>query len=256
MSNIDYSFQSDYSNLSAIDIPFIVNDRFGNNLYNTSLSAVTGSDIYTGNFGGITIYPIFDAAPLIVSDNDFYIDFGDGTIIRENLSASHTYNSTGDYPITLVVTTSAGSFFKSRSKYIAKVRNVIPDRVYLTFEGSNQQNRSEATSKIFITRFNSALTSPYLSANDYSINLAVNSNDAPLVRQEKYIDDEYFQFKPGSYFVTSPDENFEVINSVKTNSTSIYAKYEGTDIVLETTSTATNEFVGTSGYGSFYYIEN
>ena len=55
MSSIDYSFQSDYSNLSAIDIPFIINDRFGNNFYNTSLSAVTGSDIYTGNFGGITI---------------------------------------------------------------------------------------------------------------------------------------------------------------------------------------------------------
>jgi hypothetical protein len=256
MSRIEYSFQSDYSNLSAIDIPFIINDRFGNNLYNTSLSAITGDHIFTGNFGGITVYPIFDTAPLIISDNDFFIDFGDGTIIREKLSASHTYNSTGDYPITLVVTTSTGSFFKSKSKYIAKVRNVIPDRVYLTFESSNQQNRSEATSKLIITRFNSSLTSPYLSANNYSINLAVKNNEAPLIRQEKYIDNEYFQFKPGSYFITSPDEDFEVINSVKTTSTNIYAKYQGAELILETTSTPSNEFVGTSGYGSFYYIEN
>ena len=194
MSSIDYSFQSDYSNLSAINLPFIVKDRFSNTLYNSSLT-VTNSAIYTGNFGGIIIYPIFDGAPQIVSDNDFFIDYGDGTIIREQLSASHTYNSPGDYPITIVVTTSAGSFYKSQSKYIAKVRNVIPDRVYLTFENTNQQNRSEATSKIFITRFNSQLTSPYLSANNYTINLAVDNNEAPLLKQEKYISDEYFQFK-------------------------------------------------------------
>ena len=256
MSKIEYSFQNDYSNLSAVSIPFTVEDKFGNTLYNNSSLTVTSSAIYTGKFGGITVFPIFDTAPLIISDNDFFIDFGDGTIIRENLSANHTYNSPGDYPITLVATTSSGSFIKSSSKYIAKVRNVIPDRVYLTFESSNQQNRSEATSKIFITRFNSQLTSPYLSANDYSIILAVDKNEAPLIRQEEYINDEYFQFKPGSYFITSPDKDFKVIDSVKTTSTNIYARYKGQKIIFDQEPSASNEFVGTSGHGSFYYIEN
>ena len=65
-----------------------------------------------------------------------------------------------------------------------------------------------------------------------------------------------FNLKPGSYFITSPDKDFEVIDSVKTTSTNIYARYKGQKIILENKPSTSNEFVGTSGYGSFYYIEN
>ena len=50
MSKIEYSFQNDYSNLSAVSIPFTVEDKFGNTLYNNSSLTITSSAIYTGKF--------------------------------------------------------------------------------------------------------------------------------------------------------------------------------------------------------------
>jgi PKD repeat protein len=256
MSSIEYIFKGNYDNLPGISIPFKVANRFDDIIYDTDISTTNNISTYADNFGGIVVYPFFNDLPLNISDSDFFIDFGDGTIVRENLSAAHTYKVAGDYMITLVVAGSAGSFFKSKNQYIAKVRNVIPDKVFLTFEDENSQNMSEATSKILVTRYNSSVTSPYLSSNDYSIKLSVKGNLTPLIGRDNYIKSDDFQYKPGSYFISSPDSNFEVIDSVKTSSTDIYAKYQGSNIVFEFTPSTTNEFVGTSGHGYFYYIED
>jgi len=73
--------------------------------------------------------------------------------------------------------------------------------------------------------------------------------------ESKYLDNMNFQYQNKSFFFTSPDENFEVIDSLKTNSTFIYGKLSSGELILTTVSADDTTLVGTSGFGSFRYYE-
>ena len=112
-----YSFTKDYSSLSSIYIPFdIYNKNFNKVLGSTN--TISSSALYAGDMGGIYAVPNFLSAAPSISDTDFFVDFGDGTIVENNLSAFHKYKVAGNYKLTLVVATSAGSLFKSLERLI------------------------------------------------------------------------------------------------------------------------------------------
>ena len=81
MSNLSYSFETDYSNLTAIKAPFEVRNRYGDIiidpdfLYGFSDAPNNLSGMFTGNFGGFTITPRFLSADDTISDTNFFIDF-------------------------------------------------------------------------------------------------------------------------------------------------------------------------------------
>ena len=252
---MNYSFNKDYSSLSGIVIQLgIYNKNFDKVLGGTSNSTDLSSTIYSGNLGGIYAVPDFLTADPMISDTNFFIDFGDGTIIENNLSAFHTYKTSGNFQVTLVVATSSGDFFRSRESFVINVKDPVPDKIFLT-QDAESQNESESTVKFFITRFNNIATSQELSANDYKINLSVDGNNAPLQLEENYLDNTNFQYQNKSFFFTSPDEKFEVIDGIKTNSTFIYGKLSSGELLLTTLSADDNTLVGTSGFGSFRYFE-
>jgi len=254
---MSYSFNKDYSTLSGISIPL--------NIYNSNKNQVLGtviptsqSSIYTGELGGVYAVPDFLSADSTISDTDFFIDFGDGTIIENNLSAFHTYITSGNYPITLVVTNSAGSFFRSNNSYIVNITDPVPDKIYITNDGDKvpQQNASESTVKFYITRFNNIVTSRDLSANNYRIKLSVDGNSSKLQQEEDYLENENFQYQQRSFFFTAPNENFKVISNVETTSDFIYGRLDESDnLILSTLSASNTILVGTSGFGSFRYFE-
>ena len=105
--------------------------------------------MYTGSFGGFTFIPKFLSAEQSLSDTRFFVDFGDGTIVYNTLSTFHQYTLPGDYNITLVVYNSAGEAFKSNQQTMLRIREVIPDKIFLT-SSSNNQNASESTVRFFI----------------------------------------------------------------------------------------------------------
>lgn len=250
---MNYSFNTDYSSLSGADISF---DIYNINLEEiiTENTPASANSIYTGNLGGIYAVPNFNTAENNLSDTDFFIDFGDGTIIENNLSAFHKYEAPGNYPITLVVSNSGGYLLKAYKNYVLNVKDPVPDKIFLTYN-SPIQNESESTVIFYITRFNSLNTSKDLSANDYKINLSTMDNNSPLELEENYLNNKNFQYENKSFFFTSPDKNFEVIENIKTNSTFIYGKLLNGELVLSTLSADDNILVGTSGYGSFRYFE-
>ena len=249
-----YSFSKDYSSLSGTKIPF--------EIYNTNLEKIisnttspSANSIFTGELGGIFVVPKFLEADAFVSDTDFFIDFGDGTIVENNLSAFHRYSAPGNYPVTLVVTSSAGFLFKAFKNYVLNVEDPVPDKIFLTQDGISQKE-SESTVPFYITRFNSLNTSRELSANDYSIKLSVDGNNSPLQFEDEYLNNRNFQYQNKSFFFTSPDENFEVIENLKTSNTFIYGKISNNgELVLSTLSAEDSELVGTSGFASFRYFE-
>mgnify|MGYP003624241748 CR=1 FL=1 len=252
---MSYSFNKDYSSLSGIAIPLNIYDRdFNLALSNTSSIPITGDRIYSGKLGGIYAVPNFLNANATVSDTNFFIDFGDGTIVENNLSAFHEYKTSGNFPITLVVTTSSGFLFRSQDNYMLNVKDPVPDKIFIT-QDSQQQNESEGTVKFFITRFNNLNTSSVLSANNYKINLSVDKNASPLENVTTYINNPDFQYKNKSFFFTSPDVNFEVIDSVETTSDFIYGKYLSGELQVSTTSATDTILLGTSGFGTFHYYE-
>jgi uncharacterized membrane protein len=255
---MSYSFNKDYNTLSGIYIPLnIYDNRFQKILgesQNTSQAVV-----YTGNFGGVYAIPNFQTADASISDTDFFIDFGDGTIVENNLSAFHTYKTSGNFPITLVVTNSAGNFFRGKESYIVNINDPVPDKIFLT-QSANTQDACESTIKFYISRYNNIVTSRNLSANDYRIKLSVQGNLNKLQQGVDYLENKNLQYENKSFFFTSPDENFEIIDSIKTNSEFIYGKMEyseeaGSYLNLSTLSSANSQLVGTSGSASFMYYE-
>tara|TARA_E500000318_G_C3536662_1_gene202875 strand:- start:565 stop:1329 length:765 start_codon:yes stop_codon:yes gene_type:complete len=248
-----YSFNTDYTTLSVANISY--------DIYNTNFEKVisdtqpaSANNIYTGNLGGIYAVSNFTIAPTGISDTEFFIDFGDGTIVENDLSAFHRYSVPGNYPVTLVVTNSSGYFFKAIKNYVINVSDPVPDKIFLTQDG-NSQFESEGTIPFYITRFNSLNTSKVLSADGYKIKLSVDGNSSPLQQESEYLNNKNFQYENKSFFFTSPDEKFDIIESLKTSSTFIYGRISGSELILSTLSAENNQLVGTSGYGSFRYLE-
>ena len=114
MPSLNYNFKNDYSTLDTVNAFFTVRNtrtqteelivKIDSNEFTT--------DAITGELGQLTFTPDFSATDPIISDSNFFFDFGDGNI-GTGLSATHTYNIPGDYQVTFVVTDSAGNFFRS-----------------------------------------------------------------------------------------------------------------------------------------------
>ena len=247
-----YSFNKDYSSLSSIHIPLDVYDITFNKILGEN-AVISTSAVYT-TIGGIYAIPNFASADPTVSDTNFFIDFGDGTIVENELSAFHTYKVPGNYQVTLVTTNSADQFFRSTNNHILNVKDPVPDKIFLN-QDTGQQRESEGTEKFYLTRFNSIITSQELSANDYKIKLSVDNNTSNVQFADTYLDNENFQYQNKSFFFTSPDKDFEIIDSIKTDSTLIYGKLDAGNLKLSTVSASDTVLVGTSGSAIFRYFE-
>lgn len=245
MSYKEYIFNLDYDVLDSINIPFSA----------VNIAGIDTITTYSGEIGKLTFNVDFNNADPIVSDIDYFIDFGDGTISGD-VSATHIYDVPGDYKVTLVVSDSANNLFKSDDSRFISVRNVIPDVLQLTFSGDGTQFRSAPTAPMIVTRYNSVETSKILSANDYSINLSVSGNESDLFTEDTYYKTGNIQLKRGSFFMNRVGADFNVIDSIKTTSNNIYAKLNGSSLVFNTEKEDDNYFVGTSGVASFFYYED
>jgi PKD repeat protein len=249
MPDINYNFDKGYNNLSQIDVPL----KTLNFTLENTLTAYA-------DFGSIIVTPDFFNADPTVSDNNYFIDFGDGTRSTD-LTASHTYKYPGRYRLTLVVADSGNNIFKSSDEKIIEVSNLIPDNIFLNFSTTTDVEQffsSLSVNPIIVTRYNSVSMSELLSANNFKIDLSVEGNRIPLTTENQYNNDKNFHLKGNSFFANTRGKDFKVIDSVETNSVNIFAGLSGSEIVLESgePNDVANTFVGTSGFGSFYYYED
>lgn len=247
MGAIDYIFDINYDVLNTISVPFS----------SVNAGGLDTNTTFNGEIGRLTFNIDFNTADPIVSDIDYFIDFGDGTISKD-FSASHIYDVPGDYLVTLVVTDSANNLFKSDDSRIINVKNVIPDVLQLSFSGEGTQFRSAPSATFIVTRYNSASTSRILSANDYSVNLSVSGNTSNFLTEQEYNNTKNVQIDRGTFFMDSVGQNFQVIDSVKTSSSDIYAKLtdDGLNVLFSGVKQEDNFYVGTSGFGTFFYYED
>ncbi len=263
MPKVKYNFLNDYSNLPRFDVNFTVKNLITRTEVVTATYSGSTQDIaadaFTGEFGKLLIEPDFENADRLISDNNYFFDLGDGTI-SSGLSTTHIYDVPGEYNITFFVTDSAGNFFKSLTEKNIKVVDIIPDDIKLTFDSLSSQNLSEPNALINVTRYNSIVSSQRLSADGFSVNLSVSGNKNPLVVADEYLKDNNLQYKKRSYFIKDKGLNFEVIDSVDTSNTNIFAVGQKVGDLLNLTISKNklpnSFFIGSSGTGTFRYYED
>ena len=249
MPDIKYNFNKGYDNIQFINVP----------LKTFNFSLVEATTAYA-DFTPLLAVPDFFNAEDSVSDNNYFFDFGDGTRSTD-LTASHIYKYTGSYRLTLVVADSGNNVFKSSDEKIIEVSNLIPDNIFLNYSLSSDVEQFFSTlsvNPINLTRFNSVSMSELLSSNNFKVDLSVEGNRMPLITEDQYNNDKNFHLKGNSFFANNRGKDFKVIDSVETNSVNIFAGISGNEIIIESgeCNDVASTFVGTSGFGTFYYYED
>ena len=249
MSNLKYNFDNGYNNLSKISAPVKILD------YNFSEALSSYA-----NFTPIYAVPDFTNSDPTIKDSNYFFDFGDGTK-SDAFTASHVYKEPGEYKVTLIVTDSNDNIFRSSDEKIIKVKNLIPDSIYLNYlhpTNVEQFYSSLSVDPIYATRFNSISLSQLLSSDGFKVDLSIQDNRVPLVTEEIYNKDKNFHLKGNCFFANTRGKKFKVVDSVQTTSVNIFAGISGSEIILspDIPNDIANTFVGTSGFGTFYYYED
>lgn len=249
MPKIKYNFDNGYDNLSKVSVPLKILDF-----------TFTETTSTYANFTPVHFVPDFYNSAPSIRDSNYFFDFGDGTK-SDAFTATHIYKYPGEYKVTLVVSDSGDNIFRSSDERIVSVRNLIPDSIYLNYlSASNvEQNYSSLSiDPIYVTRYNSVSLSQLLSSDKFKIDLSVQDNRVPLVTEDMYKKDRNFHLKGNCFFANTRGKNFKVIDSVETTSVNLYAGVSGSEIIIKPNDPddISNVFVGTSGFGTFYYYED
>jgi PKD repeat protein len=267
MPNINKNFINDYSRLKTVNAQFTVKNRYTNT---EKLSVNHGTiflnpagtiivDGFTGRLGELLFQANFENSDPFISDSNYFFDFGDGTT-GTGLSTFHIYDTPGKYNITLVVTDSAGNFFKSVQEKQLEIIDSIQDLIYLTFSELSTQKTSIPETTILVTRYNSVNSTRLLSSTNFSINISVSGQANKFYNKNNYLNDNSFQYKKGSYLIKGIGDEFEVIDSVNTTSDNIYATYTLFNSAMQLKYTPVKVdnsfFIGSSGFAFFKYLED
>ena len=257
-----YNFERSYDDLPEIVVPIFIKNS---NFFEEDPQVLSA---YACPIDKLYIFPNFDpnisTIPLtasdIADDYRYFLDLGDGTISDE-LTAEHFYSKPGDYKLTLVAVDSASNFYKSVYQPVIRVFNAVEDAIFMTYKESGSAYASTFANPVIIQRFNSYQTFSSVSASGgYTINLSVSGNKSTFKKASDYNKSLNAHLETFSVFASATSTGFEVIDSVKTTNTFIYARRnrlspsEGLEFF--TTPVDGTIFIGTSGYAEVYYYED
>lgn len=255
----EYNFNRSYDSLPDIVVPLTIKNS---NFFEEDPQVLSA---FACPIDKLYIYPEFTfshglCASTIADDYRYFIDLGDGTISDE-LTAQHFYSRPGDYKLTLVAVDSASNFYKSVHQPVVRVVNAIEDSLYLTYKDTNSAYASTFDSPITITRFNSYQTYSSVSAKGgYTINLSVSGNKSEFKTASSYNSNPNVHLETFSTFASATPNGFEVVTSLQTSNTFIYARRnrlspaDGLEFFSEPLDGTI--FIGTSGTAEVYYYED
>jgi len=260
-----YNFDRDYSTLPPINLPVRVIDPANRESKWAGVSAIPG---FANEQYEFRIFPDFFATDLngisasqLVDSYRYFIDLGDGTISTD-LTASHYYKYPGEYKVTLVAVDSASNFYTVTTRPTFNISNVIPDKLFLTYQEGSSALNSSLENPIILTRFNSYQSWPSVSADGgYTVNLSVSGNRSRTTTNAAYYSDINAHLNLFSSFVQIEDDGGVLITeTVKTGNVFLYGKLNTASAdppyFLYNQPVPGTVFLGTSGSTTFYYYED
>lgn len=229
------------------NVNFRIYDRL-----NAQQTPMTG---YCLPFDKFTFVPDFTNVSNKVSDKKVIWNFGDGTFSNK-LTAYHSYDYPGKYPVTLTVFDSGGNGSTSTYLSVLRIYNAIEDIVLLTSNKDVVVRSGDDNEPIFLTRFNSHRTS--ISGLNTVINVSVSGNLSPFYTSQKYNSEKYAHLYSTARFAVSSDLGLTIVDSITTTNDPLYAvpALSTTTITIVNSSVDTTYLAGSSGQATFYYIED
>jgi len=223
------------------------------NIYNRNNTELLPATGYSLPFEIFKFIPNFTSVGNSISDKKILWNFGDN-VMSSSLTAFHSYEFPGIYPVTLTVFDSAGN--GSLSTYLSTIiiQNLINDNLVLTTSQQLILKSGETNLPIYLTRYNSYQTS--VSGLNTIINLAVSGNQSPFFDMQEYDSDKYAHLKPSAKFFINTTAGFTVVNAVTTTNDFIYATPGFSSVRLSTSATQGSYLAGSSGTAIFYYVED
>lgn len=255
----NYNFERSYDSLPDIVVPIAIK----NASYFTEDAQVLSA--YACPIDKLYIFPQFTysqglCTSDLADDYRYFIDLGDGTI-SDDLTAQHVYSKPGDYKVTLVAVDSASNFYKSTHQPVIRAINAIEDVLYLTYTQDSSAYSSTLANPITITRYNSYQTYASVSGKGgYTINLSVSGNRSKFKTASAYNSETNVHLDTFAAFASATPTGFEVIDSVQTDNTFIYARRRRLNpsqgLEFFNSPVAGTIFIGTSGSAEVYYYED
>ena len=229
---------------------------------------------YTKNFTGVnsTSGYALDICPFTFiprlyldrySDERILWDFGDGTT-STSLCASHSYLFPGDYTVSLYVYKGEGQAVTSTYSTTVNVKNFITDTIALSSKSSYIQEAGALGSEdgITIIRYNSWQSYNALSGKNYTINLFASGGNDKFFDIDNYNSNKYSHLELSHKFYKKEQNevsgtfNYTPIDSIQTDSTLLYAKVSGSNLVLCDPGEEGSSFVGTNGSAVVYFASD
>jgi len=194
------------------------------------------------------------------SNKNIIWNFGDSSPNVSSLSASHSYFYPGEYRVTMTVMLSDGntqldSFFRT-----VKIFDFIPNTFsFKTLSSSDVLNLSAGiySDKLTLERFNSLQSF----GSPYTFYLNCSGSNSLFYDKTKLSVEPFAFLLPTNRFIKREAigkiYSDTVINKIDTTSTNLYGKLDKNSLVVPTSSSDVNAFfVGTSGYGEFYFVDD
>ena len=222
------------------------------NVYNRLGVEVMPMSGYSLPFEQFQFIADFDSVPNTISNRQVIWNFGDGTTSTD-LTAFHSYTYPGVYNVSLTYFTAAG--YSSVSSYTSAINvfNYIADQIVLTNNTASQMS-GQFNNPIFLTRYNSYQTT--VTGRNSVIQLSVSGNQSPFYTSKQYYSSKDVQFYSTARFGIDTDLGLTIVDEVSTTNDFVYASANGANITLSPTYSFNSYLAGSSGYATFYYIED
>ena len=235
---------------NTLFVNFDIRNRF--NVSSLSGFALSGSYF--------TFIPTLQSQVTTLSQKKVLWDFGDGTT-SSSLTATHTYEFPGVYPITLYVFGVGGTAYVNSFIPAVSVFDYVPNKLVLNDIECVSFNQLAGKFKGFeITRYNSWQTYPTLSSTGYTLNLYASGTSDPLLDLKQHRQDSWSHLRTLSRFAqlvpAGNSVEYLAVSSVTTEDTLLYARYTATGIEPCDADDQGAIFAGTSGTATIYFASD
>jgi hypothetical protein len=222
---------------------------------------------YTLDITPLSFIPDFTSSSLLsgsnkISNKKIKWDFGDGTQ-STTLTGYHTYKWPGKYKVTLTVYDSNGFAYDSSYQPIINVYDFIHEQILFRDFGKFIYDvpASRIIDPLIIDRYSSWQSYNALSASGgYTIGLYASGAAGDFQDSVNFENDKWSHLRSLSRFYIKKrigvTEQYVLVDKLSTTNTEFYAGIINNTIQLVPKGTAGSEFVGTTGSGTFYYVDD
>ena len=230
----------------------------------TDYSGAPALSTYSLDITPLHFVPDFTTSELlssqaILSNKTIRWDFGDGSYAN-TLTATHTYNWPGSYPITLTLFDENGNAYDSSYKPVIQVYDFIQNQLEFVDAASPSVYNQKFIGPLTVLSYNSWQSYPAVSGVGYTIGFYASGAGGDYESLINFTNDKWSHLRSLHQFYTIKKiynlPQFTPIESLTAVTTEIYAYNNGGTLQICDPGTPGSVLVGTTGYCDIYFSDD